>query len=107
MKIADLKITVDSSGEDELVRNPSSSSVLMQCLGADDLPLTFDHHVLHFQLQILRILHPPSVLAVHPQGLLKFCFSKEAPARRCKCGGWLGFPAEPQLLPALVLGDRD
>lgn len=33
MKIADLKITVDSSGEDELVRNPSSSSVLMQCLG--------------------------------------------------------------------------
>lgn len=30
MKIADLKITVDSSGEDELVRNPSSSSVLMQ-----------------------------------------------------------------------------
>jgi hypothetical protein len=33
MKIADLKITVDSSGEDELVRNPSSSSVLMQSLG--------------------------------------------------------------------------
>eukprot|EP00435_Cladocopium_sp_Y103_P038916 s1050_g10.t1 len=30
MQIADLKITVDSSGEDELVRNPSSSSVLMQ-----------------------------------------------------------------------------
>eukprot|EP00434_Breviolum_minutum_P024240 symbB.v1.2.021403.t2/scaffold1771.1/size122269/5 len=30
MKIMDLKITVDSSGEDELVRNPSSSSVLMQ-----------------------------------------------------------------------------
>ena len=34
MKIMDLKITVDSSGEDELVRNPSSSSVLMQQLSS-------------------------------------------------------------------------
>ncbi|CAK9095989.1 SEC14-like protein 5 [Durusdinium trenchii] len=33
MQVKDLKISVNSSGEDELLRNPSSSSVLLQPLG--------------------------------------------------------------------------
>ena len=32
MRLAELKISLNSSGEDELVRNPSSSSVLLQRL---------------------------------------------------------------------------
>ena len=36
MRLEELKISVDSSGEEELLRNPSSSSVLLQSLDLYD-----------------------------------------------------------------------